>query len=664
MRAGELHRADKIALSFVTSMGCVIDRVPWAEVDERIGVQRTNREAHSPAISVFRWWARRQHPAMGAILDAAREEFGAEGLVVSDPFSGGGTVAMEAVRRGLPVYAQDLYPWPVRGLAAALNPAAPELLGDAADRLLDALAPYRAWYRRQESGDVWEATHVLRVRVIPCPHCDVTIHLFREPLVSMASRGKDEKFAFFGCRSCGSVSRRRAGVRSFGCAGCSRRWPVGKAERPRPDALVGCPYCRRDVARSSVRWESAFWRPVLVQERSPSWSKNAPSVLRPVGEGDPVADVAESPEEEEALRLDVPDGLETRHLLLSGYRTWADLYTHRQLRTLLRALALVREFDYPEGVKDRLALAVLGASEMPGYLCRWDRHNPKVFEAMANHRYARYTQVAVEANLLSPRGRGTLPRRLQAAQKALKWLVENAPMPSQIGLRQNGAPRRRLERGEVLLATGTSAEQGLEDGGARLVLTDPPYHDDVQYGELARLFHAWLGAYDGELANPDERAEAAPNPTRGADTQSYEDVVAGCLAESRRTLSEDGRLILTFHNNDIAAWEALSNALRRSGFRVVGLAVVDAENASDHSKRGKKAFLCDLVIECVATAEAGAYPEVPRVSTRADTDQRKNLLAAGLAVAEAINGRRADKLGVIYRRHLDELGGAPPVLIR
>lgn len=91
-------------------MGSVIDKVPWAEVDERIGVQRTNREAHSPAISVFRWWARRQHPAMGAILDAAREELGADGLVVSDPFSGGGTVAMEAVRRGLPVYAQDLYP--------------------------------------------------------------------------------------------------------------------------------------------------------------------------------------------------------------------------------------------------------------------------------------------------------------------------------------------------------------------------------------------------------------------------------------------------------------------------------------------------------------------------------------------------------------------------
>lgn len=153
----------------------------------------------------------------------------------------------------------------MRGLAAALSPTEPGLLEDAARGLLEGLEPYRAWYRRQESEVVWEATHVLRVRVIPCPHCDVPIHLFKEPLLSMASRGKSERFAFFGCRSCGSVSRRRADVCSFGCGCCSRRWPVGEAGRPRPDELMGCPHCRRDVVRSSVRWEAATWRPVLLQ---------------------------------------------------------------------------------------------------------------------------------------------------------------------------------------------------------------------------------------------------------------------------------------------------------------------------------------------------------------------------------------------------------------
>jgi 23S rRNA G2445 N2-methylase RlmL len=41
---------------------------------------------------------------VGALIDAAKAELGRDGLLVADPFSGGGTVAIEAARRGLPVY--------------------------------------------------------------------------------------------------------------------------------------------------------------------------------------------------------------------------------------------------------------------------------------------------------------------------------------------------------------------------------------------------------------------------------------------------------------------------------------------------------------------------------------------------------------------------------
>ena len=38
-------------------------------------------------------------------------------FLVADPFSGGGTVMFEAIRRGHRAYAQDLYAWPSHGLA-------------------------------------------------------------------------------------------------------------------------------------------------------------------------------------------------------------------------------------------------------------------------------------------------------------------------------------------------------------------------------------------------------------------------------------------------------------------------------------------------------------------------------------------------------------------
>src|SRR5258707_6874972 len=77
----------------------LIDHVNWSKLDAVVTRQQRNRSAHSPVISLFRWWARRPHSFAGALLDAARIEFGRQSFLVADPFSGGGTVAFEASRR-------------------------------------------------------------------------------------------------------------------------------------------------------------------------------------------------------------------------------------------------------------------------------------------------------------------------------------------------------------------------------------------------------------------------------------------------------------------------------------------------------------------------------------------------------------------------------------
>src|SRR5437870_2765829 len=115
----------------------IIDRINWPILDSLVEVQQRNRETHSPVISLYRWWARRPHAVVGAILDGARAEFGKESFLVADPFSGGGTVAFEAVRRGHAVYAQDLYPWPSLALATALTRTDARKLAKASEELLN-----------------------------------------------------------------------------------------------------------------------------------------------------------------------------------------------------------------------------------------------------------------------------------------------------------------------------------------------------------------------------------------------------------------------------------------------------------------------------------------------------------------------------------------------
>ena len=76
----------------------LIDHVNWSGLDPLVMRQQRNRSAHAPIISLFRWWARHPHSFAGALLDAARIEFGRDTFLVADPFSGGGAVAFEATR--------------------------------------------------------------------------------------------------------------------------------------------------------------------------------------------------------------------------------------------------------------------------------------------------------------------------------------------------------------------------------------------------------------------------------------------------------------------------------------------------------------------------------------------------------------------------------------
>ena len=409
------------------------------------------------------------------------------------------------------------------------------------------------------------------------------------------------------------------------------------------------------------------------------------AVLRLVQEGDPV--VAESGTHGATALTDIsPPGRETNRLLANGFTRWGDLYTQRQADVLAQALVAIKQLDIPAAVKDRLAFGVLGAAEMPAFLSRWDRFHLKPFEGLANHRYAQ-TTLAVEANLLSPVGRGTLPRRLETAGTTLQWLIESCSTPPKVVSTTPGLRGRKRTDWDILVATGSSAKQALRDASVNVVLTDPPYYEDVQYGELARLFHAWLKVYDPALAF-DEGLEAVLNPTRGLSGADYENTIAACLKECRRTLKENGTLVLTFHNKNMSAWRALTGALSKAGFVVKALAVVRAENSGDHCKRNVNAMLHDLVLECVP-ADAAMPTRAARAKSRdasrtsiwpmprkcaavpksaatlefsPKTPDEVNLAAVGLSLAECVQTGDATRLRELYKQHLARWPSVKPLI--
>lgn len=615
-------------------MAWLLSEIDWKSVRRGIRAETRSREDHQPLISLYRWWARRPHTLIGAILDASDIAAG-DGLVL-DPFSGGGTVAIEAARRSIPVYAQDLNPWAAWGLHITLAPVSSKELRAAGEDFLARLRAAEGW-RYRLSSETPAVAHTFRVRTRCCRECSTKYWDFPYGLLSVASRSAEETHGYYGCRKCGLASKHRLNAETLRCPDCT----YALVDRPGR----WCPECKR-VTKTEGR---PLWSPVMVQrflevQDGRVVYLDVPSAIEAVSRG-PNGSVPE------ALDAPIPLGIETAKLIRAGFRTWSDLYPRRQLQVLLSAARLIEGLDVKPPVRDRLMLALAGATEMPGYLCRWDRYHPKAFEALSNHRYS-FDGLAIEPNLLAPVGRGSLERRINASVVAAEWAEANLPKSLTVNyaLANCKQPIGKVTAG-VRIVQGSSERLLLEDGSASLVVTDPPYYDSVQYGELASLFLAWTKAMGlaPRCGVFKARSEAVPNRSRRSGLQAYQRKLQAIFSQCNRALRRDGKLVLTFHCTDLRAWWALGNSLYENGFRIGAIVAAETENGADHAKRGTRAFVSDLLVECerIRPNLKSSRTKVLRIPR---TPEERELVRVGLAMAEVKAGEYAKLREVFIRR--------------
>ena len=112
------------------------------------------------------------------------------------------------------------------------------------------------------------------------------------------------------------------------------------------------------------------------------------------------------------------------------------------------------------------------------------------------------------------------------------------------------------------------------------VITDPPYYDSVTYADLSDYFYPWHKRIVGDDYPEAFVTEVTPKEeelvqeavyhggTRTAAKQFYEDGMARAFAEMHRVLRDDGIAVIMFAHKKSSAWETLVSALIRSGFQI------------------------------------------------------------------------------------------------
>ncbi len=160
-----------------------------------------------------------------------------------------------------------------------------------------------------------------------------------------------------------------------------------------------------------------------------------------------------------------------------------------------------------------------------------------------------------------------IDKRVTAMKAALDFQKERLPQLVKVS-----SQKELLENEHsYMLLNQDSADLPIADESVDLVLTDPPYGGNVQYGELSAFWLAWLypdlGLEKSRVI--DLSREILVNRKKrkkSKDHEFYYQGLLGVFRECYRVLKDGRPLVFTFNNKDPKVWMAVMKAALDAGF--------------------------------------------------------------------------------------------------
>ncbi|MEW6201093.1 MAG: DNA methyltransferase [bacterium] len=158
------------------------------------------------------------------------------------------------------------------------------------------------------------------------------------------------------------------------------------------------------------------------------------------------------------------------------------------------------------------------------------------------------------------------------------------------------------DRGVLLLSGDSSDLPSIPGKSVDLIITDPPYFDNIHYSELSNFFYVWIkkfdknGCFSSDYVPTDN--EAIVNQGANKDSNHYCTMMTNIFRECNRVLKDSGKLIFTFHHVNPDAWWVIAKSLVDSQFTVVDSFPTDTEYKVNPHIREKESLDMDLVIIC------------------------------------------------------------------
>ena len=552
-----------------------------------------NKHLFRPNTYLHKWWARRCGSTFRAILkqsvpDADRSDYyapgGLEGKIVLDPMMGGGTTLHEAIRLGANVIGADIDPIPIIQTRASLTQAELADLRVAFKRFFIDLYGHLEPYFQTE-----------------CPTCDKTTN------IQYSLYGMGKKCA---CRNVVQIDQyelRHEADRKISINPDSREIAYHQDNKDRANGGASlitkgdkeCPACGRQYDELLDLPFYARYTPIAIV----AVCEEHGMFFRSPSELD-LARIEQADKQRNSLDFGplegfkINDGPKSGDLLRHNIRSYLDAFSSRQLLYLHYAIRQLQDYT---GI-DRLTLGTLVSTslEFNSMLCGykgWYKRRPgAIRHVFALHAYS-FQYTALENNPVNPqkssgnlqllfhdrieRGRkwAAMPVERRVDESGKRELVK-IPGETDSGVEVFSQDELGQEQRRFWLIQGDSRSLPIDSHSVDMVVTDPPYYDSVQYGNLAAFFRVWLTRLlpgEAEWIYNETRSAVALKAT-DADS-NFMTTLSGIFAECRRVLKPNtGRMVFTFHHWDPGAWAELTISLKNAGFRLMNAYVVYSEH--------------------------------------------------------------------------------------
>jgi adenine-specific DNA methylase len=173
--------------------------------------------------------------------------------------------------------------------------------------------------------------------------------------------------------------------------------------------------------------------------------------------------------------------------------------------------------------------------------------------------------------------------------------------------------------GAAYVATGDAATTDLPDRSVALVVTDPPYVDNVHYSELADFFHAWMRPMRPYIGYPVRASTRDQREVQNCSADAFEAMIVKVWRECRRVLRDDGLLVFSFHQSQTSGWSAVMSSLAAADMIVTATRPVVAEVTTSLTKAAAtEPNKIDVIVVC--------RKHVGRAKTRTSPQARASIV--------------------------------------